>query len=141
MLKLLFITLLILNKNLLKLNIYMKKLILCLLLFVAIVASATPAVAPVPVTIYSGYSITSAGSTEVELQFGDIATVNATKTTVYVQVASGNSGTIQFSVGREVDASHAAYAAGSKIPITITNGTRNLRYKASAASQTFTVTH
>lgn len=95
----------------------------------------------VPVTVYSGNVITSSGTTEIELQFGDLPTSSAIKTMVYIQVASGNSGTIQFSVGKTIDATYQAYAAGSKIPINISNGYKNLRYKASASSQSFSITH
>ena len=117
----------------------MKKLIL-LVSLVLILASFTT-VNPVPITVYSGYAITSSGSTEVEIQFGDLSDIANVKTMIYVQVDAGNSGTIQFSVGRAINASSQPYAAGSRIPIGIINGTKNLRYKASGSGQTFSVTH
>lgn len=114
----------------------MKKLFIVLLLFAICGFSYTP----VPTVVYSGYVITSSGTTEVELQFSDLI-VSSNKTLVYIQVDAANSGTVQFSVGKTIDASHQLYAASTKVPISITNGVHNLRYKASASSQKFSVSH
>jgi hypothetical protein len=91
--------------------------------------------------IYSGYVVTSAGDSEVVLQFSDLAQSQTTKTLLYIQLDADNSGTIQFSAGQTITASFAAYDPGDRVPITICNGYTNLRYKASGASQSFTVTH
>lgn len=116
----------------------MKKLFF-LISFLALCAFASDM--PVPTVVYAGYVVTSSGTTEVELQFSDLSTFSSVHTLVYVQTASTNSGTIQFSAGHTIDANYAAWPAGSRIPITISNGYRNLRYKASASSQSFYVTH
>lgn len=94
-----------------------------------------------PTYIYSGYVVTSSGTSEVELEFTDLPKSSTTKVLVYIQVDADNSGTIQFSSGRTITASFAACDPGQKVPMTITNGYFNLRYKASASSQSFTVTH
>ncbi len=116
----------------------MKKLLFIPFIFLALGLSPRP---PVPVTVYSGNEITSSGTTEVELQFGDLATNNPPNTVVFIQVSSSNSGTIQFSVNRTIDGTYTAWAASSQIPMTITNGLRNLRYKASASGQKFSISH
>lgn len=90
-------------------------------------------------TIKIGEKVTSAGSSEIEVEFN--ATVgSSTYQTIYVTVDPGNSGTIQFSVGETIVAGHNAWPAGSRFPITIRNGIKNLRYKASGASQSFVCT-
>lgn len=94
-----------------------------------------------PTYIYSGYVVTSSGTSEVELQFSDLAVSQIVKTLIYVQVSEDNSGTLQFSSGRTITSDFSTYSAGAKIPLTITNGYYNLRYKASGASQVFSVTH
>jgi hypothetical protein len=115
----------------------MKKIFVLL----SIVLMAFTADVPVPTFIYSGYTVTSSGTSEVELEFTDLPKSSTSKILVYIQVDDDNSGTVQFSSGRTITASFAAYDAGAKVPITITNGYFNLRYKASGASQSFTVTH
>jgi hypothetical protein len=123
---------------------FIKKLIMRkIFLFVSIwmLTAFTISDGPVPSYVYSGYKVTSAGTAEVELQFSDLPTSQSVKTLVYVQVDASNSGTIQFSAGRDITASYNAYAAGAKIPVSVYNGYYNLRYKASASSQSFTVTH
>lgn len=116
----------------------MKQLLITLTLILSLGFTYAP---PVPTTIYSGNLITSAGTTEVELQFGDLPTNNPPQTVVYIQVSSANSGTIQFSIGKTIDGTYTAWSAGAQIPMTITNGLKNLRYKASASGQKFSVTH
>jgi len=116
----------------------MKKLVLITMVVFGLGFAPRPSV---PVTVYSGNLITSSGTTEVELQFGDLPTNNSPSMVVYIQVASTNSGTIQFSVGRTIDGSYTAWPAGSQISMSITNGLKNLRYKASATNQKFSITH
>src|SRR4051812_16498187 len=82
---------------------------------------------PVPTTIKIGEKVTSAGSTEVEVQLSAVRPSGYVPVLIYITVDSGNSGTIQFSVGEAIVSSHNAWVAGSKIPVTIVNGVSNLR--------------
>ncbi len=110
----------------------MKKLICLILIFVVSTVYA------VPTYINVGDKITSAGTSEIELQFNNV--IGSGSQTIYIIVDSGNTGTIQFSVGTAITGNSQPYAAGAKIPLTIINGLYNLRYKASAASNSFSVT-
>ncbi len=92
----------------------------------------------VPTSINIGEKITSAGTSDVELQFRNV--YGSPFQTIYIIVDASNNGTIQFSSGIDVPAANQPYAAGSKIIMTIMNGTYNLHYKASASSQSFSVT-
>jgi hypothetical protein len=110
----------------------MKKLIFLTLVFLC-------SFSPVPPTyIYVGDKVTSTGTTAVELQFYNV--IGSSPQLIYIIVDESNTGTIQFSVGNEPGANAQPYAAGERIPITIINGTKNLYYKASAASNSFSVT-
>jgi hypothetical protein len=113
----------------------MKKLFLISALF--ILSSFAPLA---PTLINNGDKITSAGTTEVELEFNDDQVNTRPFQTVYITIDDANTGTIQFSVGTAIDADHKAWGAGAKIVFTVRNGVKNLRYKASAASQSFVIT-
>lgn len=94
-----------------------------------------------PTTIKVGEKVTSAGTTEIIVQLNYVRpNVQNGSQLIYVQLDPANSGTIQFSVGEAIVAGHYAWPASSKFPITIKNGIANLRYKASATSQSFVVT-
>jgi hypothetical protein len=94
-----------------------------------------------PTTIKIGEKVTSAGTSEVVVQLNYVRpNVQNGSQLIYVQLDPNNSGTIQFSVGEAIVAGHYAWPASSKFPITIKNGVANLRYKASASSQSFVVT-
>lgn len=97
-------------------------------------------VPPTPTYVYIGDKITSAGTSDIELQFYNSTVMYSGPQLIYIIVDSGNSGTIQFSVGVSVQSSAQPYAAGSRVPMTIYNGVQNLHYKASGASQSFSVT-
>ena len=99
----------------------------------------TPNVYPVPTYINVGEKVTSAGTSAIELQFNNVIGSYYGQQ-LYILVDSGNSGTIKFSVGGAPTANAQPYAAGAKIPISIINGSYNLWYQASAASQSFSVT-
>lgn len=108
-----------------------------LILLLPLLLSFTP---PVPIFINNGDKITSSGTTEVELEFNDDQVYTRPSQVVYIKLDDANTGTIQFSVGTTVTASHQAWAAGTKFPITVKNGVKNLRYKASATGQSFVIT-
>lgn len=116
----------------------MKKILLFLLLIVTVSYGAT--------FIDSGDIVTSVNSTAVELQFRNTYG-NPASQVVCIVTDSTNTGTIQFQVapaGTPVAvlswSAKQAYPCCWRIPITIVNGKYNLYYKASAGSQSFTVT-
>ena len=92
-------------------------------------------------TIYSGNKVTLANTTEVDLEFGDLVDSQAKETLLYIRVDADNSGTIQFAAGRAITDDDQPFAAGITVPITVRDGFRNLRAKASAGGQSFCVTH
>lgn len=89
-------------------------------------------------TVKIGEKITSADTVQVEVQL-NVVRAGVTQL-IYITVDASNSGTIQFAVGEVINEDNYPWPAGSKIPITIKNGKSNLRYKASAASQSFVIT-
>jgi hypothetical protein len=88
--------------------------------------------------IKSGHEITI-GTTQVEYQFSDIPIDRSKEQVISISVHEDNSGTIQFAVGRDVEAADRAAVAGEKRVMTIVNGFKNLRADASSAGQKFTV--
>lgn len=118
----------------------MKKLFIGIAVLLCLSFSYTP----VATTVYSGDIITSAGTTEVELQFGDMRT--GVKEWVTITVLSDS---IRFSSGRTITNAKGARCAGEKFAISVTNGVTNapsggggnLRYKANSSGDKFVVTH
>jgi hypothetical protein len=99
-----------------------------------------------PPTLF-GDEVTSSGTSETVITYTDPIGVGANApVTLYITLNSSNSGTIQFSKGSSVGASARAFAAGEKVPFTVRSTTSSgsvvvqLRYKASATNQKFTVT-
>lgn len=99
-----------------------------------------------PPTLF-GDEVTSSGSSETLITYTDpIGVSSNAPVTLYITLDANNSGTVQFSKGSSVGASAKAHAAGAKFPFTVRSTTSSgavivqLRYKASATGQKFTVT-
>lgn len=118
----------------------MKTINKLIFLFILPILVFSFAPAPPPTLINNGDKIT-VGTTEVEYQLNDDQIYERHSQLLYIKVDDGNTGTIQFSVGVAVGANHHPWPAGSKFPITVRNGIKNLRAKGSAASQVFTITY
>jgi hypothetical protein len=77
--------------------------------------------------IVNGQKITLANTNQLEIQFSNTRSVT---TTAYVQIVTSSAGV---KVGTEtLTAAHHDWPAGSKIPITFTNGILNVRLKGNS---------
>jgi hypothetical protein len=90
------------------------------------------------ITVKNAQAVVAGDTNDNEVIFQKDTAMPVGKQTAFIEVIAG---TIRFAVGEVVDvAKHRAWAAGSKFPITIENGFRNLHFKAAAGSDSFVIT-
>lgn len=110
----------------------MKKLLFILMLCVSFSYAQT--------TIWIGQELESTDTLEHEVALGLI--YNAPPQLLYILIDEDNTSTVKFSVGTYPPIQDQyPFPAGSKIPISIRNGSVNLRYKAQAVGQKFVITN
>lgn len=88
-------------------------------------------------TIKNGELVSIGNTTDTELSIADSSTFLKLYTTAFIEVVSG---TIQFSSGENINASHRAWPEGSKFPMSFINGSANLHVKQGTSGDSFVIT-
>jgi len=119
-----------------------------LLILILAVLLTSVYVAHCQTAVYNFENITAADTATHEIEFQTSWQVQAyyAPQTVYIQIDSANTGTIQFAVAQTgtqypVRSRFKTYGPGARIPVTIRNGLYNLFYKASASGNSFSLTN